>query len=192
MAYSEGEGPWQAGDVRPWLPGCPLPPDQVVIPAMAEADLPPGARTLLREPWRELRPDDRADVDPHTDVSPRADRIVTIVCVPPNGGMASGAGSYSQNTQVTVIATSNVGYHFVNWTYINGLVASTLASYTFTLTADTNLHANFELGEIKPPAPGYYTHGLPNNIVNSLFSCIDGENQQSRIRTEWYEHKERT
>ena len=59
-----------------------------------------------------------------------------------NGGSVSGGGTYEGNTQVTVTATPNSGYHFVRWTE-NGAEVSTSASYSFILTADRTLTAVF-------------------------------------------------
>ena len=59
-----------------------------------------------------------------------------------NGGSVSGGGTFEENTQVTVTATPNSGYHFVRWTE-NGAEVSTSASYSFTLTADRTLTAVF-------------------------------------------------
>ncbi|MCQ2306140.1 MAG: leucine-rich repeat protein, partial [Bacteroidales bacterium] len=47
-----------------------------------------------------------------------------------------------EGTEITVSATPTEGYRFKNWTE-NGEVASTENPYTFTLTADRNLVANF-------------------------------------------------
>jgi len=33
---------------------------------------------------------------------------------------------------------------------------------------------------------GTYTIGLPNNVVQSLYSCIDGENKRDQVREEYY------
>ena len=46
------------------------------------------------------------------------------------------------NEQVTLTATPNDGYSFVNWT-VNGEEVSTSATYTATITADTEFKANF-------------------------------------------------
>ena len=53
-----------------------------------------------------------------------------------------GAGTYDHGTNVTMIATANDGYAFVNWTE-NGVQVSTDASYTFTFTEGRTLVANF-------------------------------------------------
>jgi hypothetical protein len=36
--------------------------------------------------------------------------------------------------------------------------------------------------------PGTYTEGLPQNIVNSLFSCLEGENRQDALRNTYLEN----
>ena len=33
---------------------------------------------------------------------------------------------------------------------------------------------------------GYYTYGLPRNVVNALYSCLEGENRQTAERELWY------
>ena len=58
-------------------------------------------------------------------------------------GEAVSSKNVNENSTVTLVATPQAGYYFVNWT--NGTdVVSTDATYTFTATADTNLKANFE------------------------------------------------
>ena len=59
------------------------------------------------------------------------------------GGDTAGDGSFPQGTQVTIIATAYPDYEFTYWAYINGLEASTDASYTFTLSTNTELVAHF-------------------------------------------------
>ena len=56
---------------------------------------------------------------------------------------ADHTGEVQENTVVTATATANSGYHFTNWTS-GGNVVSTDNPYTFTLTADITLTANFE------------------------------------------------
>ncbi len=56
---------------------------------------------------------------------------------------ADHTGEVQENTVVTATATANSGYHFTNWT-VGGNVVSTDNPYTFTLTADITLTANFE------------------------------------------------
>ncbi len=61
---------------------------------------------------------------------------------PPAGGTNSGSGTYASGTSVTVNATPNTGYTFVNWTD-NGTIVSTSSSYTFVITATRTLVANY-------------------------------------------------
>ena len=57
-------------------------------------------------------------------------------------GTTTGAGSYSSGSSVTVTATPAAGYVFSKWT-VGGNQVSTSASYTFTITANKTLVANF-------------------------------------------------
>src|SRR5207247_10936879 len=61
---------------------------------------------------------------------------------PTGGGATVGGGTVTAGSSVTVRATPNTGYSFANWTE-NGTVISTSASYTFTVSANRNLIANF-------------------------------------------------
>ena len=68
---------------------------------------------------------------------------LTTSAFPGIGGETAGDGSFPQGTQVTVVATPYPDYEFTYWAYINGLEASTDASYTFTLNTSTELIAHF-------------------------------------------------
>ena len=68
---------------------------------------------------------------------------ITVTANPTEGGTVTGAGNYYQGTSVTLTATANTGYAFVNWTK-NGTQVSTNPTYTFTVTAAGNYVANFE------------------------------------------------
>ena len=69
-------------------------------------------------------------------------RQIEVVVNPEEGGAVEGDGSYVNGSNCTLTATPNDGYTFVNWTE-NDEVVSTEASYTFTVTQDRNLMANF-------------------------------------------------
>ncbi|MDL2228579.1 leucine-rich repeat protein, partial [Odoribacter sp. OttesenSCG-928-L07] len=60
-------------------------------------------------------------------------------------GKVNGEGLYPTNTALTVTATTNPGYVFINWT-VSGIVISTESSYSFTVTDDITLTANFKAG----------------------------------------------
>ena len=76
-----------------------------------------------------------------------AEYDITVAANPAEGGRVRGEGSYADGTSVTVEANANDGYNFVNWTE-NGTAVSTDLNYTFTVTADRNLVANFELATV--------------------------------------------
>ena len=73
--------------------------------------------------------------------------VFTVVVNSANTAMgtatADHTGEVQENTVVTATATANSGYHFTNWTS-GGNVVSTDNPYTFTLTANVTLTANFE------------------------------------------------
>ena len=69
---------------------------------------------------------------------------VSLLVEPEGSGIVSGSGNYFENAIVTVTATANDGYTFVNWTEA-GIEVSVEAFYNFTITEDRNLVANFEL-----------------------------------------------
>ena len=68
--------------------------------------------------------------------------IVSVTANPSNGGSVSGGGAFHYGDNCTVIATANTGFNFVNWTE-NGNPVSNQPSYTFTITSDKSLVANF-------------------------------------------------
>ena len=69
---------------------------------------------------------------------------ISVSANPTQGGTVSGDGTYNQGASCTVTATANSGYNFTNWTE-NGNVVSSQANYTFTVTSNRNLVANFTL-----------------------------------------------
>jgi len=75
---------------------------------------------------------------------------VTTSASPGVGGTTRGGGVFNGGDSVTVLATPKAGYHFVNWT-VSGVIVSSSASYTFTVSANRNLVANFAL-TVKAPA----------------------------------------
>ena len=60
-----------------------------------------------------------------------------------NQGTVSGGGTFDEGTEATVTATPKSGYRFVNWTEAGNPV-STNTSYTFTVSKNRTLVANFE------------------------------------------------
>jgi len=72
----------------------------------------------------------------------REDFTITTSSNPTNGGATTGDGNYSYNQTATVLATRNSGWTFHNWTE-NGSVVSTDSSYSFPVTSNRSLVANF-------------------------------------------------
>ena len=62
---------------------------------------------------------------------------------PAAGGATSGDGTYTNGTGATVTATPNSCYTFVNWTDQNSNVVSTSLIYSFTVSTNLTLVANF-------------------------------------------------
>jgi len=69
---------------------------------------------------------------------------ITVSANPGVGGSATGGGSFIHGNSVSLSATANTGYHFVNWTE-NGTPVSTANPYTFDATSNRTLVANFTL-----------------------------------------------
>lgn len=69
---------------------------------------------------------------------------VTVTANIAEGGTVNGDSSYVEGDLVTVSATANLSYTFVNWTE-DGVAVSTNAIYSFTMgTTDRSLLANFQ------------------------------------------------
>ena len=92
-----------------------------------------------------------------------------------NGGTASGGGEFSYGQSCTVTATPNAGYSFTSWTN-NGEVVSSAAQYTFNVTSNVNLVANFiqavEIGTGTAtnsylPTYNYYNYSFTEQIYTA-------------------------
>ena len=68
--------------------------------------------------------------------------VINATASPIEGGIVTGAGTYNHGTTCTLTASANEGYIFVKWTE-NGTEVSTDATYSFTVTGDRTLAANF-------------------------------------------------
>lgn len=67
---------------------------------------------------------------------------ITTATNPSTGGSVSGAGTYNIGNSVTLTATPNSGYTFLNWTGDTTAISSTL---TFTANSNKSITANFQL-----------------------------------------------
>lgn len=86
---------------------------------------------------------------------------VDVNAEPAENGSVSGGGTYTEGEPVTITATPNDGYQFVEWR-LNGSRISTTANYTFTAHATQTYTAVFEKApeQEEPPTPTYYTINL--------------------------------
>ncbi len=83
----------------------------------------------------------------------------TVTATAENGSV-TGAGEYEQGSEATLVATPNTGYAFKNWTK-GGEEVSTEATYTFTVTADVELVANFVPEETHEVTISYLCNATP-------------------------------
>jgi len=93
---------------------------------------------------------------------------INVSANPIAGGTVSGGGTnIAHSTSVTVQASANAGWNFVNWTE-DGVVVSQTFQYTFTATNSRNLIANFTSQffdvtvSANPPTAGFATGGGTN------------------------------
>ena len=95
---------------------------------------------------------------------------VAVSANPSESGIVSGEGNYVAGETCTVSATANEGCCFVNWTN-NGTIVSTNAEYTFPVTSDIALVANF-----MPDGNIVFTDGTVKTIcVSNWDKDGDGE-----------------
>ena len=111
------------------------------------------------------------------DLTVTANQVYTVSVASNNTnyGTVSGGGQYNYNQSCTVTATPADGYMFTNWTS-NGSVVSTDAAYTFNVTANVDLVANFAAGVMIGsgtetndylPSYSYYKYSLTEQIYTS-------------------------
>ncbi len=93
---------------------------------------------------------------------------VALSAAPVAGGTVSGGGTFTQGSSVTVTATPVSGYEFVNWTEGTSGVSNS-ASYTFTLSANRSLTANFTLNTPIGDLPGSEIRVWPNPVTTELY-----------------------
>ena len=109
-----------------------------------------------------------------TTLVPEMSVSIVLNCNPEEGGIVNGAGSYTIGSQCTVTATANPTYTFVNWTE-NGTQVSSNATYTFTVSVERNLVANFEA-----QTPTSYTISTSANPSNGGIVMGNGIYQQGQ------------
>ena len=116
---------------------------------------------------------------------------VALSASPATYGTVSGGGTVNEGDSVTVVATPNAGYRFVNWKE-SGVVVSTAATYSFTASANRTLVASFAVltynvvTKSSPVAGGTTTGGgtklAPGTPVTVVATANAGYNYLG-----WYE-----
>lgn len=95
---------------------------------------------------------------------------IILSASPDTSGTVSGGGLFNNGSIVTVVATPNQGFEFINWTNGDNVV-STDATYEFEMNGNITLVANFEIATFelvvnaengtvnKTPDQEIYNHG---------------------------------
>lgn len=98
-----------------------------------------------------------------------------------DGGTISGCGIYPANSSCTLVATPADRFVFSNWTS-NGVVVSTNPTYSFTVTENANLVANFirvDVNEISIGTNSSTSSNLPiyyygyNSISQQIYTAAE-------------------
>ncbi|MBL0309798.1 MAG: T9SS type A sorting domain-containing protein [Bacteroidetes bacterium] len=87
---------------------------------------------------------------------------VTTSANPVNGGTTTGSGTYTSGSAVTVSTSTNTGYLFSHWSE-NGNNVSSDTSYTFSISSNRNLVAEFsQITKIEENSIDYFLNIYPN------------------------------
>ena len=102
---------------------------------------------------------------------------ITVVANPNAGGTVDGGGIFHENDVITLTATVNEGYTFINWT-LNGEEVSTDLSFDITVTENATYVANyvqqvFYVTVIETPAEGGDVYGIiPGGYYLYGHTCV--------------------
>ena len=114
----------------------------------------------------------------------------TITATATKGGTVTGAGTYDHGTSVTLTATPDFDYQFVNWT-VGGEVVSTDNPYTFPATANVEVVANFqEVAATTQTISGKFSTGkyeYAEFATGNLQYKKEGENETWRFAKQQYQ-----
>ena len=99
---------------------------------------------------------------------------ISVSANPANAGTVSGGGEIFSGDTCTVNATANPGYYFVNWTKDGVEVGEYYEpEYTFTVSENANIVANFEQIEFYP-----WCTSMPEDGGDAYY-LVSGEGSQS-------------
>lgn len=110
--------------------------------------------------------------------------VVTLLSNPEGAGDLSGDGTYNANDVAHINAEAHEGYAFVDWT-VNGASLSTNPSYSFLVTGDITLTANFISTENVSENENAVTRVYPNPLNgNSMTVDCGGQARVSVYSTD--------
>jgi hypothetical protein len=109
---------------------------------------------------------------------------VNLVSSPPLAGILSGEGEYADGTQAAVSAVANTGYTFINWN-LNGVEVSEEEDYTFLVTENTTLTANFAINTYTLTYLADANGSISGTAVQTVNHGSDGE-QVTAVANEGY------
>ncbi len=107
---------------------------------------------------------------------------ISVTANPGTAGSVTGGGTYNEGATVTLTATPNSGYEFVNWTSGTTTV-STSATYSFTANASASYVANFRTAApttfavtttANPASGGTATFAVGTNPATSSATVASG------------------
>lgn len=103
--------------------------------------------------------------------------LISVSASPAEGGTVTGGGTYAVGAAVTVKATPNSGYRFVEWTE-NGTQVSTSASYLFPADSARKLVAVFEKDN------HVWSEWVSNGNGTHSRTCAGDENHAAHTETD--------
>jgi hypothetical protein len=115
---------------------------------------------------------------------------IAASAAPAEGGTVTNTGLYPENSAAPLIATPNAGYAFESWTE-GGTVVSTNPNYTFTVTSDRTLVANFSAGSLitvsSSPVDGGTAEGA-GSFVNGSSVTVQAQAAANYTFVNWTEN----
>ena len=107
-----------------------------------------------------------------------------VVVKTQTGGTVSGGGEFKAGDKVTITATADAGYHFVNWKNLAEGTTISTATYTFTMPAnDLIFKPVFEKdAETQPTLPQKY-YATADYQVTVRYYDVNGEYHEGLVLT---------
>lgn len=119
--------------------------------------------------------------------------VVTVAANPDEGGTVEGGGTFIYGQTATLTASANETFNFVNWT-INGEPASSETIYSFEVTDNVDVIANFQMTQYEisvtaNPENGGTITGNGSYVINSE-ATITATPNEGFVFVNWTENDE--